>query len=133
MASGESNWNLAGTRALLVEDNDLLRKSMTQTLKHLGCHVTAIGGGTDARRLVAEGGPIDVILSDVRMPDVFDGIQLVQWIREQRPDIAVILMSGYHNQTVDPSICFLAKPFTLDQLRSAICRALEHPQRDHPG
>ena len=68
---------------------------------------------------------IDLIITDVMMPGM-DGHTLVRLVQEELPDIKVILMSGYAEDAIpgeiacDPSINFLPKPFSLQDLASRV-------------
>ncbi|MBT7506426.1 MAG: response regulator, partial [Rhodospirillales bacterium] len=69
--------------------------------------------------------PIDLIVSDVVMPGM-DGHTFIQLVRQEMPDMRVVLMSGYTEEVFreeisrDPSIHFLAKPFSLKTLASTV-------------
>jgi two-component system cell cycle sensor histidine kinase/response regulator CckA len=105
-------------RILLVEDNEIVRGPVTQLLEELGYEVVSAPGPTD-------GAPIDLLLTDVVMPDM-NGRQLAELLREQRPELKVLFMSGYTDDAViargviDHKMEFLQKPFGADQLAQAV-------------
>ena len=112
-------------RILLVEDNEIVRGPVTQLLEELGYHVLSAAGPTEALELAADGAPIDVLLTDVVMPGM-NGRQLAELLREQRPELKVLFMSGYTDDAViargviDHQMKFLQKPFGADQLAQAV-------------
>ena len=119
-----------GETILLIEDEETVRKLVTTMLRQRGFFVLEAATPGAAIRLAADyEGPIDVLLSDVLMPEM-RGPQVSQRIREWRPNIAVIFMSGYSDRTfIDPSALqdavYLQKPFTSEELRSKIRAALD--------
>jgi two-component system cell cycle sensor histidine kinase/response regulator CckA len=115
----------AGT-VLLVEDEDAVRMFGARALRNKGYKVLEATNGEAALDVVnGTDEPIDVIISDVVMPGM-DGHTLVRLVRHERPAVKVILMSGYAEDAFrdeigrDPSIAFLAKPFSLKGLASKV-------------
>ncbi|PKN57252.1 MAG: hybrid sensor histidine kinase/response regulator [Deltaproteobacteria bacterium HGW-Deltaproteobacteria-14] len=83
-----------GARVLVVEDEARVRRLAVRTLIGLGYHVTEAADADQALdRLQSD--PIDVVLSDVRMPGPLDGYDLARWIRMHRPDVPVVLVTGF--------------------------------------
>ncbi|HEU4697727.1 MAG TPA: response regulator, partial [Gemmatimonadales bacterium] len=80
------------------------------------------------------GGAIDLVLTDVMMP--FSGVALGQEIRARWPEQRVLYMSAYPAESLQAEGLrrvdgpFLAKPFTAEELLSAVWAALEEPPRD---
>lgn len=84
-----------GETILLAEDDDSLRRLAQLTFEELGYKVIVASDGFEALELESEHeGPIDMLVSDVVMPGL-SGFELSSAIRETRPDIKIILMSGY--------------------------------------
>jgi two-component system, cell cycle sensor histidine kinase and response regulator CckA len=112
-------------RILLVEDNEIVRGPVTLLLEALGYDVVPAEGPTEALELAADGAPIDLLLTDVVMPGM-NGRQLAERLRELRPELKVLFMSGYNDDAViargviDHEIAFLQKPFGADQLSQAV-------------
>lgn len=81
--------------ALVVDDEALIRWSVSEGLADAGWHVRQAGTGVDARAALAALGqePV-VILLDLRLPDVSD-LSLVEHVRRMRPDAPVILMTAH--------------------------------------
>ena len=115
----------SGPTVLLVEDEVPVRKVATRVLKRAGYRVLQAETGVQALELARlHGDLIDVVVSDVVMPEM-DGSTLVDRLRELRPDLAVILMSGYSEKELGTearrkATVFLEKPFSPDQLAGAL-------------
>ncbi len=122
----------AGT-VLLVEDDELLRRSASRTLTELGYHVLEAGDGAEGVDIFRQHRHrIGLVLCDLTMPHL-DGWETLTALRRMAPDLPVILTSGYDEAHVmaddraDLPQAFLAKPFGIAALRSAIQRALTTP------
>jgi two-component system cell cycle sensor histidine kinase/response regulator CckA len=123
----ERSRDLTGTgRVLLVEDEDSVRNFAVRALKRQGYEVIEATTGVEALELVAtETRPIDIVVSDVVMPEM-DGPTMLTEMRKTRPDLKVIFVSGYPDDrfktSLDPDAhyAFLAKPFSLPQLAAKV-------------
>jgi len=111
---------------LLVEDEDGLRALNARGLKSRGYTVLEAANGVEAVELIDKrGGSIDLVVSDVVMPEM-DGPALLKELRRRDPTIKFIFVSGYAEDAFAKSIPegempdFLAKPFTLKQLVAAV-------------
>jgi two-component system, cell cycle sensor histidine kinase and response regulator CckA len=111
---------------LLVEDEEELRALNARGLKSRGYTVIEAGNGVEAlAELEKQGGRVDVVVSDVVMPEM-DGPTLMKALRERKPDIKIIFVSGYAEDAFDKNLAdrkefnFLAKPFTLKQLVTVV-------------
>ena len=114
---------------LIVVDDELgMRQFLTHLLQREGHMVRVAGNGNEAMALLREE-RADVLLSDVRMPDM-GGIDLLKAARELLPDIEVIMMTAFAN--VDTArdafllgaFDFVQKPFDNDLLKETVARAL---------
>jgi two-component system cell cycle sensor histidine kinase/response regulator CckA len=115
---------------LLVEDEEGLRALNARGLKSRGYSVIEAGNGVEAiEALAREGGRVDLVVSDVVMPEM-DGPTLLKELRKDNPDLKIIFVSGYAEDAFEKSLPdssqynFLAKPFTLKQLVSAVKEAM---------
>ncbi len=111
---------------LLVEDEAALRELARRILAGSGHHVLEAAGPRHALELAENhDGPIDLLLSDVIMPEMH-GHRLAERIRESRPQIAVLLMSGFAQSVLEgsgriaESMPLIDKPFTGPQLLAAV-------------
>ncbi|MEP6919375.1 MAG: ATP-binding protein, partial [Acidobacteriota bacterium] len=106
---------------LVVEDAAGLRLLTAKLLLRLGFKVLVAASGEEALRICEDDCPIDVLLTDVVMPGT-SGPELTRRLTELCPDVKVIYMSGYTNETIvdrgviAPGIMFLQKPFTSEAL-----------------
>ena len=117
-------------RVLVVEDDAPVLEITVQMLKLLGCEVWAFTSPLEAVRFLDESGQeVDVVLTDVIMPRM-TGKELMERVRNIRPDAAFIFMSGYtaniiaHQGILEEGINYLQKPFTIVDLSTQIRRAV---------
>jgi two-component system cell cycle sensor histidine kinase/response regulator CckA len=115
---------------LLVEDEDAVRDFAVRALTMRGYKVLDASGGEEALEIVREhDGPIDLLVSDVVMPSM-DGPALLKAVREIKPDLRVIFISGYAEEAFRNSpdrpedFHFLPKPFSLKQLTGKVKEVL---------
>jgi signal transduction histidine kinase len=111
---------------LVVEDEPGVRNLVTRTLKRHGYRVLDAGTAAEGLALIATRGPeIALVLTDVVMA-VMSGPQMVARIREARPDIKVLYMSGHaghalnHDGSLETTEAFLEKPFYAHDLLKAV-------------
>ncbi|MCA9659905.1 MAG: response regulator [Myxococcales bacterium] len=120
-----------GVRVLLVEDERAVREVVAQILRSVGAEVVAEASRGDEAVALA-GDPslaFDLVISDVIIPGL-GGTEVVRRIRERRPDVRALLISGYADvATIEEisrsGLAFLAKPFTPAELVAALADALE--------
>src|SRR5256885_2361813 len=80
---------------LLVEDNESLINTMRMMLEELGYRVRHVGTGRRAFQLIESGEPIDLVFTDIVMPGELSGLQLAMALRRIRPELPVILCTGF--------------------------------------
>jgi two-component system cell cycle sensor histidine kinase/response regulator CckA len=115
----------AGT-VLLVEDEDPVRLFSARALKNKGYKVIEAKSGEAALEIITGGAQkVDLLITDVVMPRM-DGPTLIKEVRALHPDMKVIFISGYTEDTFrkrlgdDSDIHFLPKPFSLKQLATKV-------------
>jgi PAS domain S-box-containing protein len=114
---------------LVVEDEEMVRRMAERTLRRAGYQVRVAANGQEAIRICREStDPIDLLLTDVVMPGM-NGRELARLLRQERPDLLVLLMSGYTHLQLQlereaGEISFLQKPFTVDQLLARVREAV---------
>ncbi len=120
---------------LLVEDDLQVRTVVAQILRRSGYTVLDVGDPLAALRLsTTEPGTIHMLVTDVVMPGM-SGPELARRIREARPDIAVLCMSGYTDDTivrhgvVAAKIAFVQKPVTPDMVDRKVREVLDAAKR----
>ena len=117
---------------LVVDDERVVRRALQRILERDGNRVTLAECGEQALEAYHQGGgDFDVVILDVMMPDV-DGREVLRRMREVDPGVRVILSSGFTAES-DPSLTvegtwLLQKPYTPDQVRTAIAEALAGPK-----
>jgi CheY-like chemotaxis protein len=120
---------------LVVEDEEGVRELTHRVLEEQGHRVIAARDGDEALLKLKEFGPeLDLVLSDVIVPSIGTA-EFDQHVRELRPDLPILYMSGYSKQEVtergliDPDCPFLQKPFTATELTDLVCQQLEASAR----
>ena len=114
---------------LVVDDDAGARGLLQEILQREGYDVTVAGRGSDALRL-AQARAFDIVLSDVRLPDI-DGIEVLRRLRKEHPDVTVILITAF--ATVEMAIRalhegaydYVRKPFQVEEVRRCVARAME--------
>ena len=110
---------------LLVEDEEGLRALNARGLTSRGYTVIEAGNGVEAIAVLEREGHVDLVVSDVVMPEM-DGPTLLKELRRRDPNVKVIFVSGYAEEAFQKNLPeqeqyeFLAKPFTLKQLVSKV-------------
>ena len=117
--------DLAGKLVLLAEDDADVRSVVRMQLAELGCAVVEAENGAEAADMVENIPAIALVISDVVMPGVMDGRALARFVRRFRPDLPMVLMSGFAESHAggldqDPDLPLLAKPFSRDKLLAAL-------------
>jgi len=116
---------------LLVEDDSAVRESMRRILEQEGYGVLQARNAGDALTACRNhSGTIELLISDVLLPGM-GGHQVAQRVRQLRPEIRVLFISGYHRQSCDQTdrgkILFFRKPFTGDALLRRVGEVLREP------
>jgi CheY-like chemotaxis protein len=109
---------------LLVDDDAEVRLAVDRQLNALGCDVVVVASGADAMRVAEEQLRIDVLLTELRLPDI-DGRELAWSLCQTRPFVRVAFMGRQvPNEPLDPRDApFLMKPFTTNALSRALAQA----------
>jgi DNA-binding NtrC family response regulator len=120
-----SSWGGAATLprcALVVDDEALIRWSVTETLAGLGLEVEQASDGAGALAAIAGATvPFDLVVLDLRLPDV-DDLSLLNRVRELLPATTVVLMTAFATPDVISRahslgvLAILSKPFALEEL-----------------
>ncbi len=120
-----SSWSGQGT-VLVIDDQAVVRQVIQRLLVQIGFNVLMAETGGAALALFEQSNlPIIGILLDLTLPDLPTS-EIIQRARAIQPDVPVILMSGYSQEDVasvlanTSQIRFLAKPFTMETLRTSL-------------
>ena len=116
-------------RVLVVDDEPNLRKVLKALLTRSGFDVVTAKDGKEAVD-VLRGGGIDLLMTDIRMPEM-TGLELLSWSRNEQPDVPVIVITAHG--TVDTAVQamkegafdFVTKPFDSGQLVRTVRKALD--------
>ncbi len=117
-------------RILLVEDNPDIAEIARSHLEELGYRVTHVGEPRSALNALARDGRFDLVFSDIVMPGDLNGVDLARTVRERRPDVPVLLTTGYSSvaqAAMDEGFPILRKPYGAEELCSSIRRAIGAP------
>jgi PAS domain S-box-containing protein len=131
-----------GETILVTEDRDEVRDLVVATLRHFGYEVLSASCGKEALATsAAHTGPIDLLLTDVLMPEM-SGRQLAAYMKASRPSVRVLFMSGMLSGPVlvdDPADAvsateeYLMKPFTVQTLTTRVRELLNRNRMSAAG
>jgi two-component system cell cycle sensor histidine kinase/response regulator CckA len=128
MKSASADLTGQGT-ILLVEDEEGLRALNARGLSSRGYTVLEASNGVEAIEVIEREGKVDLVVSDVVMPEM-DGPTLLKELRRRDPSVKIIFVSGYAEEAFAKNLpsqeqyAFLAKPFTLKQLVAEVKQTL---------
>lgn len=123
---------MSGT-ILIVEDERVLREALASLLESEGYTVFKAANGREAYELVIER-PVDVVLSDVRMPEM-DGMELLRRLRQTIPETPVIILTAFGSVETaveamrEGATDYLIKPVQFDEVLLRVARARDTAQR----
>ena len=120
-----------GQRLLVVEDNPILREFLSEVLsRKLGYLPVVFADGEPALAELERDPTIALLLTDIVLPTGMDGLEIARRARALRPDLQVLLMSGFTDSTMvpedlaDAGATLLGKPFRTRVLAEAIAKAI---------
>jgi len=123
---------------LLVEDEAILREMARDVLKDCGYHLIEAATGKEALQLWRGGADkIDLLLTDMVMPEGISGVDLAERLLADRPDLKVIFTSGYTSAEINAELLshsrthFLQKPYSHTTLARAVRECLDQTAADH--
>jgi diguanylate cyclase (GGDEF)-like protein len=119
---------LKGARVLVVTDDGIVGEGLSSILARAGYRTQVVADGIEALKRSEGRSPPHLILSEVVMPSM-GGLTLADRLREKRPEVRVLLMSGYEHESLvqalpDGRVTFVKKPMTPDALVEAVRAAL---------
>ncbi len=121
----------ASETILLVEDEDDVRAFTAAVLSERGYRVLTATDATSALAVLASGPKVDLLFTDVGLPNGIDGRQLVDEARRRWPQLKVLFTTGYarsalvHSGRLDPGIELIVKPFSESSLAKRIRKVLD--------
>lgn len=133
LVAGRGDGDLSGSgKILLVEDEDAVRVFASRALKNKGYSILEARTGEQAMDILRDTDTLDLLITDMMMPGM-DGGTLARFVRVERPEVRIILISGYSEEVArgdvvdSPDIHFLPKPFSLGQLATKVKDVLAMP------
>jgi len=124
-----------GECILVVEDNRDVRLLTVNRLKRLDYETVECVSGAEAKAALENGLEVSAVFTDIMMPGGMTGIELASWISARRPELPVILTTGFADEAVDKNEAdtfwpILRKPYTQKQLASMLRATIDkHPTR----
>ncbi|WP_072397217.1 response regulator [Hyphomicrobium sp. CS1GBMeth3] len=119
---------------LVVEDDPILRFTLSMELSQAGFRVREAGNTEEAETVLSTGAPIDLVVTDIEMPGQRDGLALARTVRAFHPHMRVVVVSGTVPEVgiVGVADAFFGKPYDTDRLILRI-RSLLAPRRRSTG
>ena len=123
-----------GQTVLIADDEEPVRRVASRLLARNGYDVREAANGTEALRMLAEGnGDIDLLVSDIIMPEM-GGLELARRVATEFPRLPILLISGYSDsqelgQSIPADLDLLQKPFSGTELTAAVARCLARGAR----
>jgi signal transduction histidine kinase/ActR/RegA family two-component response regulator len=112
---------------LVVDDDDLVRKSVITQINSLGYSTIEASGPAEALEIIAGSEPFDLLFSDIVMPGPIDGVELAHLARERRPGLKIMLSSGFpdlksgrSSENAYEQWQILKKPYRRSELQDAL-------------
>ena len=131
--SAATNPTIPSPTILAVDDDRMILQLMDEVLRSAGYNVvTADGGRSAIETYKSLGSPIQLLLTDVIMPDL-TGPVLAERLRSHQPDLQVLFVSGFHDAEMvqrfvsNKGFSLLPKPFTVDGLLREVKLSLDKP------
>ncbi|MBZ5639324.1 MAG: sigma-54 dependent transcriptional regulator [Acidobacteriia bacterium] len=117
-------------RVLVVDDEPVVGDVLKTLLASEGHAVDVASDAATGRTLLESSGPWDALLLDVMLPDA-DGLDVLRWVRERAPDLAVVMITAFGS--VENAVAamkagafhYLTKPFKNDEVRLLVAKAVQ--------
>jgi PAS domain S-box-containing protein len=122
-----------GEVVLVVEDDAAVRRMTAERLLALGYAPISVGGAEAALAVLAEGRAVDLVLTDMMMPDGRTGLDLALELRRIRPELPVLMTTGYAGEMLDVEVVnglpLIRKPYRQEELSNALRAAMGRTPR----
>jgi PAS domain S-box-containing protein len=118
---------------LLVEDDPVVRASVTTQLEALGYKAVTAASAQEALAIIDSGAAFDLLFTDVIVPGAMNGRRLAEEAAKRRANLKVLFTSGYtedaivHHGRLDPGVLLLPKPYRMSDLARMLRKALAMP------
>jgi DNA-binding NtrC family response regulator len=120
------------TRVLLVEDDTLTRRNIAMYLRRAQLEVDEAANGEEAIRLITSIDDYDVVVSDLRMPGLIDGMDVISCQQRVSPRTLCILVTAFGSNQLQQrartqSVVYLEKPVILADLLGKVVASPRNP------
>ncbi len=118
-----------GKTILIVDDNPNMSSLLAEMLEVFQYQAVRAGDGSEALKRIEENRDVAMVITDMRMPNM-SGLELLEAIKEKRPRMPVVLISGYNVEESDSTIVknkadgFLNKPFMMADIERLLSELL---------
>jgi CheY-like chemotaxis protein len=109
---------------LVVEDDVLVRFITAEILREAGFSVLEAVNSSEALALLSTGHPLDLVITDIRMPGAMDGVQLSSVLKAARPNLPIALLSSHLERPNHQADVFVSKPYDPDHLVEVVKRLI---------
>jgi two-component system NtrC family sensor kinase len=119
-------------RVLLVEDDVEVARVTAELLREIGFQPEWVRDGQAALAALERDPTIEVVMSDIVMPGGMSGLELARMLRQHRPELPVLLATGYSQyaaQVVKEGFALVEKPYRRDVLAASLRAAVERVSR----
>src|SRR5687767_7093234 len=117
---------------LVVDDNQLVAMTLSDTLREAGFAVLTVNSGKEALMLIEQARELAAVVTDIKLEAGTDGWQVAERARELHPDIPVVYITGHsahlHDSCGVPDSRMLQKPFVGRQIIDAVSTLIERPK-----
>jgi len=123
----------AATKVLVVDDEQVVLDSVRKHLRREGYDIQTVLSGDEAVEILESGWP-EMVITDLMMPGM-DGLELLERVRESKPEIPVVMITGYATMRTalqalrEGAFDYIAKPFTRAELQGVVVRAARQAAR----
>ncbi len=126
-SAGEPSLGSNVPTILLVEDEVLIRMAMADALRAEGFIVVEAAHADEALSILTASVPIDLVMTDVRMPGSIDGLGLAIKLRESRPELKIVIISGEWSsaRARETADLFFSKPCNMTNVIQEVAKLLE--------
>jgi len=120
-----------GQTVVVVDDEPIIRSLITDVLDDLGYHTLEAADGVEGLKLLQLQPVVELLITDVGLPNGMNGRQLAEAARVERPDLKVLFITGYADSAVigeralEPGMHILTKPFAMDTLAAQVRDLIE--------
>jgi two-component system, NtrC family, sensor kinase len=117
----------SGARILVVDDDSDGAQAAGKLLETFGCDVSLVISAGEALERLEEGADVDLVFSDVVMPDI-DGLEFAERLNQLRPGLPVVFCTGYASAVealTDCGAMALMKPYSADVLERVVAERLQ--------